>query len=255
MELWQNGKVEFYHMLMKQYLFLFFLLLSSSIHAELPGSFTAIYALHYDDLRIGVMERRFTHNNDGSGTFESNGKLTGLAALFRKDKITESSRWEINDGQLRPVEYSYVRSGGKKEKNEQYLFDWKNNRVTSTTQDGKKELDLTPGLLDKLLYQLAMMEIRDPDAGLKYDLIDGTTFKTYQFEFKGEENLSTPMGKLKTLKFQRKRPDDDPGDNENKRSTILWCAPSLHYLPVRVDNVDRKGHLTSIVIKDVTGLN
>ncbi len=242
-------------MTMKHNLFLslslFTSLLSFSTHAELPGSFSAIYNLHYDDLKIGVMERRFTHNKDGSGTFESNGKLTGLAALFRKDKITESSRWETSDGQLRPVTYNYVRSGGDKEKAEQHLFDWKSHKVSSTTtKEGKKEQDLKTGLLDKLLYQLAMMEIKDPEAGLSYDLIDGTSLKNYQFEFKGEETLTTPMGKLKTLKFQRKRSNEESG----KRSTALWCAPSLHYLPVRVDNVDRKGHLTSIVIKKVSGL-
>ena len=239
---------------MKQCLFLFFLLLSTSVHAELPGSFTATYALHYDDLRIGVMERRFTHNKDGSGTFESNGKLTGLAALFRKDKITESSRWEINEGQLRPVEYKFERTGGDKEKKEHHQFDWDNNKVHSKTQDGEKELNITPGLLDKLLYQLAMMDIKDPDDGLEYDLLDGTTLKNYQFEFKGEEDLSTPMGKIKTLKFQRKRAEENTDSGENKRSTIIWCASSLHFLPVRVDSINKKGHLTSIRIKKFSGL-
>ncbi len=235
---------------MIKYLLLFLTLLSFSSHAELPGSFTATYNLHYDDLKIGIMERKFTHDKDGSGTFESNGKLTGLAALFRKDKITESSRWEIRDGQLQPLAYNYMRSGGKKEKTEQHLFDWKSNKVSSTTKDGKKDQDLKAGLLDKLLYQLAMMEITDPKAGLSYELIDGTNLKTYQFEFQGEETLSTPMGKIKTVKFLRVRSKKDG----SKRSTILWCAPSLHYLPVRVDNVDRKEHLTSIVIKNVSGL-
>ncbi len=235
---------------MIKYLLFFLTLLSFSSHAELPGSFSATYNLHYDDLKIGIMERKFTHNKDGSGMFESNGKLTGLAALFRKDKITESSRWESNEGQLRPVAYSYVRNGGDKDKTEKHLFNWKNNKVSSTTQDGKKEQDLKAGLLDKLLYQLAMMEISDPKTGLTYELIDGTNLKTYHFEFQGEETLSTPMGKIKTVKFLRVRSKED----DSKRSTILWCAPSLHYLPVRVDNVDRKGHLTSIVIKKVSGL-
>ena len=240
---------------MKQYLFptffLFLTVLSSLAHADLPGSFTATYALHYDDLRIGVMERKFTRNGDGSGIFESNGKLTGLAALFRKDKITESSRWEINDGRLRPVEYKYVRTGGNKEKKEHHRFNWQKNKVISITNDGKKEQSIVPGILDKQLYQLAMMEIKEPEKGLTYDLIDGTTLKTYQFEFQGEEDLSTPMGKLKALKFHRQKPENDT----SKRDTVLWCAPSLHYLPVRVDVTNHKGHLTSIIIKDVAGLN
>ena len=243
-------------MTMKQYLFIFFFLFlilpSFPGHAELPGSFSATYNLYYDDLRIGVMERHLSRKEDGSGTFESNGKLTGLAAFFRKDKISESSRWEISQGKLRPVEYKYKKTGGKKEKTETHLFDWSKNKVISTTQSDKKELNTKPGLMDKLLYQLAVMELKDPESGIEFNLIDGITFKNYQFKYKGKETLSTPMGKLKTLKFQRKRPGVT---NENhKRSTIIWCAPSLHYLPIRVDIVNKKGHLTSIVIKKVQGL-
>ncbi len=242
-------------MTMKQYLFLSFVLtlLSFSGHATLPGNFTATYNLYYDDLRIGIMERHLIHNKDGSGTFESNGKLTGLAALFRKDKITEVSRWESIDGQIRPVEYKYLKTGDKKDKTENYLFNWNKNKVLSSTQNGQKELDIKPGLLDKLLYQFAVMGLSDPERGLEFDLIDGTSFKNYQFEFKGKETLSTPLGKLETLKFQRKRPATTEKEND-KRKTILWCAPSLHYLPVRVDNFDKKGHLTSIIIKNVQGL-
>lgn len=250
---------------MKQYLFAGFLLslINFPALAELPGSFSATYALHYDDLRVGVMERRFTHNEDGSGSFESNGKLTGLAALFRKDQINETSRWEVRDGQLRPLFYKYEKSDGKKVKKEVHRFDWNNHQVTSVTEDGKNKLDLKDGMLDKLLYQLAIMEITDPKEGLSYDLIDGTDLKNYKFEFKGEEELTTPMGKLKAFKFQRKREEknkgvvkanDNPDQEIKKRSTVIWCAPSLHNLPVRVDNVDKKGHLTSIVIKDVDGL-
>ncbi len=245
-------------MTMKQYLFptIFFVfsLISSSVFAELPRSFSASYALHYDDLRIGVMERRFTRNNDGSGMFESKGKLTGLAALFRKDQISESSRFEIKAGQLRPIQYQYSKTGGKKEKVEKHRFDWENNKVSSTTNDGNKESDITRGLLDKLLYQLAIMEVEEPKAGLEFNIIDGTTLKTYQFAYKGEEELKTPMGTFQTLKFERVRSKESDSNNPNKRSTILWSAPSLHNLPIRVDNVDKKGHLTSIVVKKVSGL-
>lgn len=244
-------------MTMKQYLIPTIFFISSFFSgvslAELPQSFDATYALHYDDLRIGVMKRSLTRNNDGSGVFESHGKLTGLAAMFRSDKITESSHFMIKDGQLRPLSYSYLRTGSKKDKSETHRFDWSDLQVTSTTRNGGNLADISPGLLDKLLYQLAIMDVDDPKSGLEFRLIDGTNQKTYQFAYKGEEALKTPMGTLKTLKFERIRSDQADG-SPNKRSTVLWSAPSLHNLPVRVDNVDRKGHLTSIVIKKVSGL-
>lgn len=231
-----------FHLFAALSLFLF----CRSVMAELPHSFTATYELNYDDLRIGVMQRQFSRNSDGSGTFESNSHLTGLAALFRKDKLNEKSRWEIHDGQIRPVEYTLLRSGGDSIKMERHVFDWRTNRIHTETSDGKKVIETKPGTLDKLLYQIAIMNISTADHTLEFNLVDGFDLKTYVFEYLGEEELKTPMGKLQTVKFARKRND------ESKRSTLVWCAPELKYLPVRVDNVDKKGHLTSIVLKEVS---
>lgn len=224
------------------------LLLCRFAMAELPQSFTATYELHYDDLRIGVMQRRFMRNSDYSGTFESNSHLTGLAALFRKDELHEKSRWEIHDGQLRPVEYSLKRTGGDSTKTERHVFDWSANKIYSETGDGKKIITAVPGILDKLLYQIALMNIRKTDQALRFNLLDGFKLKTYVFDYIGKEELNIPRGKIQTVKFERKRNDD------SKRSTLVWCAPALKYLPVRVDNIDRKGHFTSIVLKEVSDL-
>lgn len=244
-------------MTMKLYLsptiFFLFSLFSLTSSAELPLSFQATYALHYDDLRIGVMERNLKRHSDGSATFESRGKLTGLAALFRGDKIVESTHFAIKDNYLQPINYSYARTGGKKEKIEKHRFDWQNQKVYSTTRDGGNTADITPGLLDKLLYQLAIMDVDNANTDLEFTLIDGTNQKTYKFTFEGEESLKTPMGSYTAYKYQRVHASSS-SNKESKRSTILWVAPTLHNLPIRVDNVDRKGHLTSIVIKSVSGL-
>lgn len=241
-------------MTMKQYLLTFlFLALSvpgSIVRAELPDSFNANYALHYDDLRIGVMEREFSRDpeNANAGTFTSKSKLTGLAAFFKKDKLTEISQWELVNGMLRPVEYSYEKFKEEGVKKENHRFDWKNKTVVSTTNDGETEQVLEEGMLDKLLYQLAVMNTDEISNDLDYRIVDKHQIKTYEFEFLGEEDLKTPMGSLKTLKFQRKVED-------SKKSTTLWCAPSLHNLPVRVDVTNAKGHFTSIIIENETGLN
>ncbi len=236
--------------------FLTLLLLSLSIgvnlpvRAELPLSFQANYSLHYDDLRIGVMERKFQRDEDdeNTGTFESNSKLTGLAAMFRKDKIKEISHWTLEENQLRPLNYLYERSGGDRVKSVKHVFDWQNKQVQMETKDGKKTLPIMPGVQDKLLYQLSLMNQTGKVADLHFTITDGLKIRNYLFKYTGTEELMTPLGLIKTNKFER---DHDEGSD---RRTLVWCAPSLKNLPVRVDNFDEKGHLTSIVINDVTGI-
>jgi len=46
----------------------------------------------------------------------------------------------------------------------------------------------------------------------------------------GREMVPTPLGHFETLKVQRL------GD---QRETTLWCAPALHYLPVRIEQENR----------------
>ncbi len=57
------------------------------------------------------------------------------------------------------------------------------------------------------------------------------------------------MGELETLKYQR------ISTSNKKRRTTLWCAPSLHYLPVQVEHIEANGDVFSMVLQSVEGLN
>ncbi|MCK5668633.1 MAG: hypothetical protein KAI15_06075, partial [Gammaproteobacteria bacterium] len=40
-----------------------------------------------------------------------------------------------------------------------------------------------------------------------------------------------------------------------KGNTILWCASELNYLPIKVENIDDDGSITTAMIDTLTGLN
>lgn len=218
-----------------------------TVFAAKPAPFVATYTLHYDDLRIGLMTRTLAYTGNSHGTFTSQSHLTGLAAMFRKDKVEERSEWRFTQNRFTPVAYTYSRSGGDREKQVTHDFDWQKKQVTMVTNDGEKTLPIEDAeLQDKLLYQLSLMSLpRDADA-YRFDITDGLQIKNYVFEFQDEEEINTPLGKIETRKYERKH------DKESKRSTVVWCAPSMNNLPVRVDIIDAKGHFTSIILRSFT---
>ena len=68
-----------------------------------------------------------------------------------------------------------------------------------------------------------------------------------EFEPEGEEIINTPLGKLKTIKLTRHKPN-------SRRETTLWCALDLHYLPVKVENIEKDDKITVAIIQSLQGL-
>ena len=138
----------------------------------------------------------------------------------------------------------YERTGGKPRR-VSIRFDWTKGVAYNTSRGETWTLEVKPGTLDKLLYFLALMrDLADGSNNLEYTFTDGGKVKTYHLEVLGHETLDTPLGSLDTVKVRHE---------SNERETTLWCAPALHYLPVRVEHLE-KGQVVSMQISSVDGL-
>ena len=102
-------------------------------------------------------------------------------------------------------------------------------------------MPLVPGMMDKLLYQYALMrDLMNNQPEITYDVTDGGKMKKYNFERLKEEVIHTPLGDINTVILQKIKHDD-------KSKLIIWAAPALKYLPVKVESTDEDG-LTTIAI-------
>lgn len=220
-----------------------------ALAAPLPA-FNASYTVHKGNLLLGEMRRTLSKQDDGRQVFETETRSGGLVALFVKDLIIERSEWEYHAGRIRSLHYSYRKTGGKKERRLDQLFDWERGVVNGDgSEHGSNKIPITAGTLDKLVYQLALMtDLKQGKTELAYTLIDDDQIKIYRFRVAGEETLTTPLGALKTLKIERIM------DADSKRRTTLWCAPSLDYLLVRLDQQENGADEFSALIKTVEGL-
>ena len=200
-----------------------------------PQPFTAVYVLTSGPLTLGEMTRKLYVNNEGNFVFESSSEPIGYAKWFVSTILKERSEWIIHEGQPRPLKYSYDRTGDKdKERHVHLDFDWKNNRVINTINNDPWRMEIPEGTQDKLLYHLTVMyDLQQGKESLSYDVADGGRLKKYNFEFLGRDRIDTPLGVFNTVKLKK------PG----KRDTIIWFAPELGYVPIQIEQQEKRGSL------------
>ncbi|MEO6697120.1 MAG: DUF3108 domain-containing protein [Gammaproteobacteria bacterium] len=232
---------------MKKYLFVIAaLFIALPLWASEPKPFTAHYTVSKGSLPIGEMTRSLRVENDGVYVYESVTEPSGLLGMLVKEKVIERSMAKLVNNHLRVEQYSYEKSGGNKPpKKVQLVFDWQERIVKNTVDGETRPMPTAQGLTDILLYQLALMlDLKQGKKSLEYAIADKHKFKTYRFDFAGEETLDTPLGKLKTVKVQRV-----PG--ADGKTTLIWCAPSLDYLPVRIEQDEKDDGAFSMAIKSM----
>ncbi|MDM8560533.1 DUF3108 domain-containing protein [Candidatus Parabeggiatoa sp. HSG14] len=234
---------------MKQIVIGFLLLCSCALYAQdyFPPPFTAEYKLYANDISVGKGIRTLTALKDNKWKLETIGETTGLIAFFKHIRIEESSIFTRVAEKIRPKEYSYHQTG-KKSRTSTVSFDWSKKKATNTFKGKTKEILLEEGTLDRLLYQVVLMqELKQGKYRLEYKIANKGKIAVYTPTFIGIEKIETGIGELKTLKYERI-------SSNKKRRSILWCAPTLHYLPVQVEHVEPDGDVFTLVLQSVEGL-
>jgi hypothetical protein len=148
--------------------------------------------------------------------------------------MIETSRWELVDGGIRPLEYRSQREGGDDDDNEHLIFDWAAGKVRNVGAGEHWEIALPDGTLDRLVIQLAMLfDLRAGATRFDYWIPRQGRLKEYRFARTGEDDLKLTPGIYHTLKVARTNDDQD--------ESSVWSAPELDYFPVRFLKKKRRG--------------
>jgi uncharacterized protein DUF3108 len=238
-------------MLVKKRLFLLYLLFYTSFCIagnEIPGFFEVKYTLYSNNMKVGLMERRFFQEDDGKYAFRSESKTTGFIALFKKVHVLEVSNWDLIESNFTPLHYTYNRTKGKKKRDVDINFNWQTKRIVNRVNDSTWHMQTQPGVLDKLLYQLTIMsDLKSGIVPKSYFIADGGKIKEYQFEHIADEIIKTPLGEFNTIKLARHKLN-------SKQETYLWCAYDLDFLPIKVINHEKNDRISTAIIKSIKGL-
>ena len=216
---------------------------------ELPyPAFTALYRLYVNGIAIGHQEITLVADSDGGYRYSAKTDSIGIAAFLRDDSLRELSRFDYHDGRIRPHEYEYHHERKNQERHVRIHFDHADGEVINDVQGERWQMEIPADALDKLVVQLALMlDLQKGKREVEYAVADGGHLKTFRFRLRRQESLQIPAGRFHTLKLERLREDQD-------RTTYLWVAPGLDYLPVQIKQIARRDgteYLSQLLTRDL----
>ncbi len=182
-------------------------------------------------IEVGRLERRLEQEAGNRYRYQASSSAVGLADLLTGDRRNEHSLFVYTAGVLQVLEYSYRRDGNKQQYR-QARFDWDNARLFLDNNGTQQELELQPGTVDRLSSELVFMQhLQRGRLAPVYHITNGGTVHDYRLEvLQQETSVPTPLGPLQSIQLLRRRTTSGA-----ERKTLIWCAPELNYLPVRIE--------------------
>lgn len=190
-----------------------------------PRAYQAVYNAKISIAR-GEAVMSLGRSEDNQFVLSSTSRARGAARLFRSKPIRECSVFETTEsGRWQAKRYRY--SDGKKDG--AIDFNWATASAVASHDGGEATIALEQGVTDRLLEQLIMSrKIVDQQQLLPAQVIDRAARNTIIYERLGNERITVPAGSFDTISYRRAR-------EGSKRSSIIWFAPTLDGLPVRIE--------------------
>ena len=178
---------------------------------------------------------------------------SGIFRLTGKGRIEETSLIDtVPDGEallLRPSTYTY-RQDDEARRSVDATFDWEAGELDWLRRDELESTSLDPPIVDRLSVTLLVMSaLRRGEKRVQVHVFDNGRIKDVVFEDQGAETLDTSLGELDTRRVLRSNLDG------SSRTTITWFAPSLDYMPVKIEQLKRGdlvARLTLLSLKSET---
>jgi hypothetical protein len=200
--------------------------LSSLAAADELKPFEATYNWIWHGMTVAESTLRLEHQDD-TWRYTSKSEPRGIGRVF-SERPTQESLLRITDEGVEPLSYKADDGTSATKRDANITFDWEHKRVTGVYEDAKVDMPTSPGIQDDLSVQIALMvELLRGHTPATFSLISGNSVRQYHYARDGEETLNTPLGTVPTIIYSAQK-------ENSPRVTRFWCAPSLGYIPLRV---------------------
>lgn len=210
--------------------------------------YAAEYEVRYKGRHVANAEFSVARTAENRYEFRSTTRARGIWRIASPGPAEESSDFEVRGDQIVPLRFEYQDGSRKGEDNFAISFDEAAGEIHIDGQTGRQTLAFEAGLLDRGSLQVALMldaaacELPGP-----YRYVDDDGQRIYRYEQLESRIAETGVGDLHTVRFSQQR-------EGSSRTTVLWLASELAYLPVRIEQI-RDGEIeTSFTLDDLTGL-
>lgn len=169
-------------------------------------------------------------------------KLTGKGRI-QESAVIEFAEAAADGNTVRPLRYSY-RQDDEKKRQVDARFNWsdKTLRWSRRGETGKESLADTP-IFDRITVTLVAMNAMRGEGfeQIDFQVFDNGRVKTVRFINEGKEMVDSPQGKIESIRVRSENIDS------GRRQTLTWFAPSLDYVPVKIEQLKR-GELVARLI-------
>lgn len=168
-------------------------------------------------------------------------ETTGLAAVFKKFKLTQISTGNIGAQGLVPGRFMSRRDDDPTPVT-QVDFDYPQGKVIQVLEGRQAEYPLVPGSQDllSLIYQWVLLAPQDQTT---IRVATGKSYNDYKLRLYGDEEVETKVGTLHTRHYGTLAP---PGE----RSTEVWLALDYDLLPVRIRFNEKDGEIWEMTVTE-----
>jgi hypothetical protein len=207
------------------------LLRAADVHAQL-AEYKAEYAAQYKGRNVGTsvfaLERSAASDNY---VFSTSMQAKGLLRLASPRPVVDRSEFALVGNTIVPQRFMHEDGSRKGEDNHTIAFDWNAAKAAVSGDGYSNEVELRRGVLDRGSLQVALMHALasggQPDS---FAVLDEQTIEEYVYEFLGEHMVATEMGDIEVVRYRQQR-------TGSSRQTIIDLAPSLDYVPVRIEQI------------------
>jgi hypothetical protein len=187
--------------------------------------FQASYLWYWHSAPIALSSLQLQHRDDDTWVYDSTTRPRGIGRLYPMRPVLHSLMRVTAQG-VQPLEF--IATGSGRRHDADVKFDWDANRATGIYEGAKIDLPIQPGVQDDLSVQIAMirqlLQGHTPDAVME---ISKDEVREYNYDRASEEMLDTTLGRIDTIVYVSHHAG-------SPRTTRFWCAPSLGFIPVQV---------------------
>ncbi|MEQ1583291.1 MAG: DUF3108 domain-containing protein [Candidatus Nitrotoga sp.] len=209
----------------------------------LPKHARLKFAVYYgqDNFQIGEITHRL-EISEGKYVLKAETQTTGLARLFKSYQLVQTSHGKAGDFGLQPEGYEEEQNVSSGKQKMDVAFNWTENKL-HFSHGG--ETGLSPDAQDILsfLYQLSRLPLHNKVISIA--ITTSKKLEKYELEIGAEEEIITPMGKLRALPLRRLHSQGGDGME-------VWLGLEYRLLPIKFRQIKRSGGMVlEVVISDI----
>ncbi|MFK7892767.1 MAG: DUF3108 domain-containing protein [Granulosicoccus sp.] len=208
--------------------------------------FRVTYEVGNNLINAGTAELLLVKEND-LWTYSLETEPRGILKLAGKGHIVEKSTIRLEQSGdtalLQSQTYTY-RQDDERRRAVNASFNWSDKTIVHTYRGEEKTEDFSSPVIDRLSATLLIMNILRGDLDeTVLQVFDTGKIKKVQFVNDGMETLSTPLGRLETIRVLNRNAEG------GSRETTTWFAPSLDYVPVKIEHRKRSQLVARLTLK------